>query len=123
MAKGYSQYANIILSYLFDGTGTMAQYRFVKLASDTQITPVTATSDLVVGVALETTAKTDLPVQIGVDGIFPVECGGTVTRGKMVEITANGRVKDYSSGKIVGMALKSGTSGDIVPVLVRRVGN
>jgi hypothetical protein len=120
MARGHAKKGHVE-SYLFSGTGTLVAKRFVKLASDTTISPCSGTSDLVIGVLDEATAKTDVPVGVTISGVAETECGAAVTRGTMVEIVANGRVQDYSSGLIVGMALRSGTAGQIVPVLVGRV--
>ncbi len=91
--------------YYWDGVGTLSQYRFVKLAADNKITPITANTDNPIGVALDTTEKTDILVPIGMQGIFPVEAGGAITRGSEITIDASGRAVAASP-----LAVKAGAT-------------
>lgn len=56
-------------------------------------------------------------VSIGAIGVYQVICGGTVTADDNLMSDANGKaVTQTGSNAVIGVALKSGVSGDIIPV-------
>ncbi len=100
---------------------TLTAGRFVKLASATTITPVTAATDIPVGVLVEKTARTDYPVAVQIDGVIDVEVGSAgVTYGHTVKIDSSGCVVDadtVGSGEvIVGQALETATDGNYAKI-------
>lgn len=106
----------------YKGSGTLTRYTFVKLDANGKIVPVSAATDYPIGVVLETTTKTNIPVPVKVHGVCRVLAGGTVTAGKLVKINASGEVvdatPDWSTERIVGKALESGGDGDYVEIAI-----
>lgn len=83
-----------------------------------------------VGVTLEdTNAERTVPVQIS--GIARVKLGGTVTYGDYIKPNASGQgvaaaaiPEDFTSREwnaVIGVALASGVSGDIIPVQIQNM--
>lgn len=108
-------------SRYWDGNGTLEQYACLKLASATEVAPIThATNDRPFGIVQQITAKTTIPMDLIVEGPTLALCGGDVTRGKMVKITATGTIENATpttdTEMIVGRARQSGVSGDVVEI-------
>lgn len=114
---------DIIKSY--SAEGTISPCRIVKCgANDYGVAQAAASADKVIGVStpLVSVLSGD-SVEVMHDGIADVQLGGTVTRGDLLisdaagqGITATGTAG--SNYRIVGIALVSGVSGDIIPVLL-----
>lgn len=98
------------------------QYTFVKVDSSSQIVSAAAGGD-VLGV-LQNTPNTGGAAQVMVSGVSKVKCSGTVTAGLAVKVAAStfGAVNASTSGKGVGIALESGTAGQIVAVELKDLG-
>jgi hypothetical protein len=62
-------------------------------------------------------------IELAVGGIAPLKLGGTVARGGHIKSDASGQGVASSSDReeVFGIALRSGDSGDIIPVLIRPV--
>ena len=99
--------------------------RIVKLgADDKHVIQGAAATDSLIGVAdsLGAAAAED-PIDVILQGISDVELGGTVTRGGLLSSDANGKAVAAAPGagtnnRIIGFALASGVSGDIIAVQI-----
>lgn len=117
------------VSRYWDGVGTLVQYAGVKRASAIQFTPITGATDNFYGVIQNTTAlayAASHPLDVIVQGWTIMKAGGTVTEGKIQEITAAGLCQDatpaYDGSEIlIGVAYSSGSSGDFVVVFITKI--
>ncbi len=120
-------YNNHTLIKAFKGSGAIAANVIVKFgAADDVVSPAAASTDLLIGVAnslglsaADQTAGATVDVVLG--GIAEVKLGGTVTRGNYITSDASGQGVAAApaagvNASVIGMALKSGVSGDIIPV-------
>lgn len=82
-----------------------------------------APTNILLGIFQHTTDAAGDDVRIMMNGISMCKLGGTVTRGDAItsDSAAKG-VKAIANQSIVGYALASGVSGDIIPVLLAQVG-
>ncbi len=92
-------------------------------ANDWGVLQAAAATDKIIGVTTEVAAGINERCDVIHEGIADVLLGGTVTRGDPITSDANGKgvTAAPSAGTnngIVGRALISGVSGDIIPVLV-----
>jgi hypothetical protein len=94
--------------------------RIVKMASDTTVVQGAATSDSLIGVNNELAATASgQSLDIVMGGVAEVESGGSVTRGALVSSDTIGRaVTATEDNRVIGVALKSASTGDIIPVLL-----
>lgn len=75
----------------------------------------------VVGI-LQNEPNTGQPATIVYNGVSKAVCGGSVTAGAKVTTDAAGKMVAATTGQaVVGVALASGASGEVIPVLVRPV--
>lgn len=113
----------------FNAGGTIASNTLVKFgADDNTVVAAAAAADSVIGaVSLVappgSSAASGDRVDVNLEGIVDVKAGGTITRGGLVISDASGYViaataAAGSNVRIVGMALASAVSGDIIPVLL-----
>lgn len=109
----------------FKPGAAISGYRIVKFDSDDDtVIQGAAATDLLMGVANSLgAAATEDRVDVHVAGIAEVEYGGVVTRGN--ELTSDGDGKAVAAApaagvnnRIIGIAMKSGVSGDIGSVLI-----
>lgn len=108
--------------------GAINQRRFVKFgASDYAVLQASSAADAYAGISLpiggdsNTTAyESGQRVDIGIEGIYDLELGGTVTRGDFLTADANGKgIKVTAPGQRIGaIAEQSGVSGDYIQVRV-----
>lgn len=116
--------SNFVLSRGFDAAAAVTKRRFVKLSAVDQVTPVTAASDLVVGVSRYDCTAADIVrgkgVAVDMIGIAEVECSAAITFGNLVGISANGRAAAAGAGvRTVGMALTTtANAGETLTVLL-----
>lgn len=103
------------------GSGTLAANRFVKLASGV-IEPVSGATDIALGVILETTTKTDVPIPVVTLGVVPIEVGTAgVTESKYVKIDSAGCVVDATPANaevVRGIALETAADGALASCLI-----
>ena len=116
---------NPLLDKTFTAAGTISPYRLVKFGgSDTTLLQAAAASDALIGVAGQIGAASGEVLDITLVGIGEVEAGGSITRGNSVTSDANGKAVAASDGNvIIGKALMSASSGDIVPLLLHAAGD
>ncbi|MBP6734408.1 MAG: DUF2190 family protein [Chromatiaceae bacterium] len=116
---------NPLLDKTFTAAGTISPYRLVKFGgSDTTLLQAAAASDALIGVAGQIGAASGEVLDVTLVGIGEVEAGGSITRGNSVTSDANGKAVAASDGNvIIGKALMSAASGDIVPILLHAAGD
>lgn len=100
---------------------TTGQFRFGTINSSGKIA-LTGSGGRADGVIANNPAA-DVAVEFTIFGIEMVEYGGTITAGDNVKSGASGvAVTHGGTGFVVGVALASGVSGDIHPVLIKQTG-
>ncbi len=118
------------LTKAFNAGGAIASYTIVKFGADddTVVAAAAATDSLIGAVALVappgSNAATGDRVDVQLEGIADIKAGGNITRGGLVTSDASGQVVAAAPGagvnnRIIGTALASAVSGDIIPVLIR----
>lgn len=100
---------------------TTGQYRFgtINNVGKIALTGAGLRSD---GVVVNNPAA-DRAVELTISGVEMVEFGGTITAGDNVKAGTSGvAVTHGGTGFVSGVALESGVSGDIRPVLLKQTG-
>lgn len=116
--------AQQILSKNYTAGGAVSAFRIVKMGSnDGEVVQAAAATDLLMGVCGAIAPASGERVDIYKDGVYPVEFGGTVTRGQPVTADASGKavVAAPSAGsnvRIIGFAEVSAVSGDVADVWI-----
>ena len=92
-------------------------------ADDDTLAVAAAVSDSLVGIFQHATQNAGEEVRVMVIGISRAKCGETITRGQKLTVDASGQVVAAApatgvNNHIIGLAMASGVSGDIVPVLL-----
>jgi hypothetical protein len=118
--------ANNLLTKSYNAGGAINANSIVKAGANDydvlQAAGATATEKLL-GVTTEIAATSGERVDVILGGIADVKLGGTVARGDPVTADASGNgvaaaPATGTNNRIVGIALISGVSGDIIPVLL-----
>ncbi|HOW46625.1 MAG TPA: DUF2190 domain-containing protein [Rubrivivax sp.] len=102
----------------------IASYRIVKFGStDDYVVQGAAVSDLLIGVVETVAPSAGERCDVVMAGIAEVSIGGNVTRGAL--LTSNGSGQGVAAApaagannSVIGRALMSGQSGDVIPVLL-----
>lgn len=125
--------SNFVLGRGFDASAAITKNRFVKagtVAGDPQVTPVTAATDVPLGVAeYDVTAAEILKgkgVSVQMVGIVKVEATGAIAVGGLVAPSANGRAQPaVATNRQVGVCVgtPSTNAGDVIDVLLFLPGN
>lgn len=113
----------------FKAGATIAKNRIVKFgADDNHVIQGAAVSDLLFGVAdfpgpLTDTCVAEDSIDVVLNGVAEVKLGGTVTRGNPLTSDATGQALAAApsagvNNRIIGFAMASGVSGDIIGVLL-----
>lgn len=117
---------NPILTKSFTAGGAIVANSIVEAGSAdwevVQANGATAT-DMLLGVTTEVAAASAERCDVILSGIADVQLGGTVARGGPVTANASGLGIAAAPGagvnnRVVGFAMISGVSGDIIPVLL-----
>ena len=92
-------------------------------ADDDTYSTATAVSDAIAGIFQHATANAGEEVRVMLTGISRIKIGGNVTRGALLTTDANGQgvaaaPAAGTNNSVIGRALASGVSGDIIPVLL-----
>lgn len=109
-------------SYLAEGA--ISAFTIVKVgANDYGVLSAAAVSDKLIGVATEIDAASGERVDVIHEGIADVKIGGTVARGDLITTNASGQgvaaaPAAGTNNRVIGVALISGVSGDIIPVML-----
>lgn len=114
---------NPILVKSFLSGGVINIHTIVKMSDDNTVVAAAASTDALIGVLRgvnflgTTAAAVGDRVDVILDGIADTVVGiGGVTRGDIITSDANGAAVTWSTGRKVGVALKSGVAGDIIPI-------
>lgn len=105
-------------------TAAVAAFTLAKFgADDDTLSTGAAVTDNVVGVFQHATTVAGEEVRVMLSGVSRVKLGGTVTRGDLIGSDASGQGVTVApaagtNNRIVGIALASGVSGGIIPVLI-----
>ena len=112
---------NLLLSKSYVAGGAIGANCFVKFgADDNTVVAAAAATDAIIGVNDNIVRVTGDRTDVIHVGIADVKLGGTVARGAEVTSDATGQgVAGASTNRIGGVALTSGVSGDIVPMLIQ----
>lgn len=116
--------ANLGLTKTFTATGAIPAYSLVKFGSnDGEVVAAAAATDKIIGVSTEIAAASGERCDVQVDDIAFVLLGGSVTRGDLLTSDANGAGVTAApaagaNNRIIGIAMKSGASGDVIDVLI-----
>lgn len=109
-------------SYLAEGA--IAANIIVKVgAADYGVLAAAAVSDKFIGISTEIDVASGERIDVIHEGIADLKLGGTVARGDFITTNASGQgvaaaPSAGTNNQIVGKALVSGVSGDVIPVLV-----
>jgi hypothetical protein len=116
---------NFLSSYDFTSSGTtyLAPYIVVKLDSNNQVTPVTATTDAAVGVIYNcpTATGTADVLSLNQAGTGKITAGGTITKGALITFNSSGKAvaaTQTTAGSqptvlVIGRAIEAGASGQV----------
>lgn len=107
---------SLLANASFETTG---QFRFGVINSSGKVA-LASSAGRVDGVILGNPAA-DVAVQFGIGGIMMVEYGGSITAGAQVQSGSSG-VAVAGTTYVAGIALETGVSGDIRPVLFMPIG-
>jgi hypothetical protein len=92
-------------------------------ADDDTMSLATSATDFLTGVFQHATSVAGEEVRLAMTGITRVKLGGTVTRGNPITSDASGQgvaaaPAAGANARVIGIALASGVSGDIIPMLL-----
>lgn len=125
----------------FLSAAAIQEYRLVMFgADDNTVATANGSAAEIIGVAQHDTAAVGEEIRVMLTGIAEVRLGGAVTRGQNITSDANGNgiaatqhthtentaatytqnatTAAASAVRVIGKALASGVSGDIIPVLL-----
>lgn len=95
------------------------RYYIVDINSSGKVVTQSSAGGRAVGVLNNKPSAADEAAAVQIGGVAKVILGGTVTAGDNVQSDANGKGITAASGdSVLGIALTSGVSGDIVNVLI-----
>lgn len=119
---------NILLAKSYNAGGAINANSIVKAGANDydvlQADGPTAAAKLI-GITTDIAAASAERVDVVVAGIADLKLGGTVARGDPITSDASGNGVSAAPGagvnnRIVGIALISGVSGDLIPVLINQ---
>jgi hypothetical protein len=105
-------------------TAAVAAWTLAKFgADDDTLSTAAAATDNVVGVFQHATTAAGQEVRVMLSGISRVKAGGTIARGDLIGSDATGQGVTVApaagtNNRVVGIAMASGVSGDIIPVSI-----
>lgn len=112
------------LTKAYKAGGAIPAYSLVKVgAADGEVLAATAVSDLIIGVTTSIAAASGDIVDVVHEGVVDVKAGGVIARGTFV--TTDGSSQGVAAApaagtnnSVIGRALMTAASGDIIPVLL-----
>ena len=116
--------ANQVLTKAFVAEGPIVPFSIVRAGSaDLGVLQASSVTDPIIGISTELDSTISERVDVVSQGIADLRLGGSVTRGALVTTNASGLgvAANPAAGvnnRIVGVALTSGVSGDIISVSV-----
>lgn len=116
---------NPLLVKAFNAGAAVTQNRIVKCgAADGEVIQAAAAADKPIGVSVASLdAASGARVDVVLAGVYEVKAGGTITRGDPIASDASGQAVTAApaagtNNGIIGRALESAVSGDLVSVLI-----
>lgn len=110
---------NSLLIKGFRAEENLAAHQIVALNNDGHAVPATDKSALAIGVTAELSTNAHGIADVILQGIAEVNLSGNVTVGTSLSATSNGMATSASAPcRVIGLALKSGVSGDRIPMLL-----
>lgn len=98
---------------------TGQQFHAVKVNASAQVVPVTAITDVAIGILQDTTSVTGAAVPVAVGGTAKALAGATIAAGAVVAPKADGTMQTAATTQTpIGMARTAAVSGDVFPVLI-----
>ena len=116
--------ANNGLTKSYTAEGAIGANLIVKVgAADYGVLVAAAATDKLIGISTEVSAASGERLDVVHSGIADLKLGGTVARGDLLTSDASGQgvtaaPSAGTNNRIIAMALISGVSGDVIPVLV-----
>ena len=110
---------NSLLIKGFRAAEDLAAHQIVALNDSGHALSATSKSALAIGVTAELSTSTDGIADVIVQGIAEVNLSSIVTAGTALTAADNGTAATASAPcRVIGIALKSGLSGDRIPMLL-----
>ncbi|MFN3858415.1 MAG: capsid cement protein [Caulobacter sp.] len=112
------------LTKTFTAGGAIAKRRIVKLSADFTVVQGAAAADAIIGVSdMSADVASGGRVDVRLTGVAEVDAGGNITRGGLVVSDANGKAVAAAPAaganvRVLGIALVSAVSGDVLDVLL-----
>ncbi len=102
---------NYVLDKGYDAAAAIVKFRGVKFSAEETVTPVTAATDVIAGVAQIGATAGEITrgkgVSVRVMGASEWECSAAIVAGAMVSMAADGRCKTAATGeRVVGMCVE-----------------
>jgi hypothetical protein len=113
-----SKTANYIQWKGYDAAAAITRYRAVKFSAAEQVTPVTAITDVIAGVAQFDVAAGEITkgkgASVAVEGDTLMEAAGAIAIGVRVCLNADGRALTFTTGnRIIGRCIEAASgAGD-----------
>lgn len=117
MPTEFDQAGNLVETKLVAGADLKAG-QVVYLSGSMQVSPTTAASAAVLGVAMFD-AKSGEPVAVECEGLFKLTAKGAITGGDLVESAANGAVAKVGGTPVKTIGIALNTAADGAPVFVK----
>lgn len=107
---------NFVLDKGYDAAAALTKFRFVKFSAEETVTPITAKTDIVAGVAQYGVTAPEIAkgkgASVRVMGASEIEAGATCTVGATAGLMADGTVRDAVTGdRVVGMFRSGAATG------------
>lgn len=112
MPTEFDKGGNLVETKIVAGADLKAG-QVVYLSGNMEVSPTTAASKAVLGVAMFDCKKGD-PIAVECEGLFKLKASGAITAGAQVESAANGEVAAAGTTvtKAIGIALNTAAKGD-----------
>lgn len=96
---------NYLMSKGYDAAAAITKFRAVKFSAEEVVTPTTAATEIIAGVAQVGVSAGELArgkgVEVAVEGATEWECSAAIAVGAAVSIAADGRCKTAATGERV----------------------
>lgn len=101
-----------------DLSAAAKMFTAVKVDSNGNVISASTAGEAVIGI-IQNTGKLGDPIKVGIGGISKAKTAGAITAGGYVSTNASGLFIAATTGhKVVGTALVTAASGDVIPVLL-----
>jgi hypothetical protein len=102
---------NYVMDKGYNAAAALTKYRGVKFSAEEAVTPVTAATDVIAGVAQVSVSAGEITkgkgVSVRVMGASEWECSAAIAVGALVTMAADGRCKTGAAGeRVVGVCVE-----------------